>query len=214
MRVLDLFSGLGGFSAAFRQRGHEVVRVDLDPRYHPEVVADVRLLRYPSISLWGGFDVVLASPPCQYFSVARAWHGYPAQEVAEAVGTVATALRLVSEIRPTFWVLENPRGKLRHFLGSPRETIFLCGYGLPWQKPTDLWGIWPGSLLRRCAPHLHSPDGRSVFQGVRNPAVRAKLPYALGEELCVRIELALASSRAAAQEHVVRSRRPPSEDTR
>ena len=29
MNVLDLFSGLGGWSAAFVERGHEVVTVDM-----------------------------------------------------------------------------------------------------------------------------------------------------------------------------------------
>lgn len=38
MRVLDLFSGLGGWSAAFRDRGHEVITLDIEPKFKPDIV--------------------------------------------------------------------------------------------------------------------------------------------------------------------------------
>lgn len=35
MKVLDLFSGLGGWSAAFKDRGHTVFTVDVHPDFKP-----------------------------------------------------------------------------------------------------------------------------------------------------------------------------------
>lgn len=212
MRVLDLFSGKGGFSSAFVERGHDLVTVDLDPAFSPTIVADVRRLEYPGLELRDPFDAVLASPPCNCFSVAsigRYWpDGKPEPEVAHAVALVARTLALVAQIRPRFWVLENPRGMLRTLIGPPRETIFLCAYGTPWKKPTDLWGTWPGRLRRPCAPHQAAPRGATgvVYRvgeahqggGITNPdldaATRAEMPHALSLELCLRFEAALARS--------------------
>lgn len=60
MKVLDLFSGMGGWSQAFRDRGHEVVRVELDPRFEAEIHADI--LSLTPKDLPGPWDIVLASP--------------------------------------------------------------------------------------------------------------------------------------------------------
>ncbi len=190
MRVLDLFSGLGGFSEPFRDRGHEVITLDIDARFKPDVVADVRKIRYPSLNLSGEFDVVLASPPCNMFSKARAFHGWPWKETADALALVTCAFRLIAEIHPRWHVVENPEGRLRMFIGPPKQTVHLCDYGSKWQKPTDLWGDYPGELPNpnRCAPHESSPNYRLVMKKVRDPALRAKLPYGLGEELCKRME--------------------------
>lgn len=67
MRILDLFSGTGGASQAFLDRGHDVVRIDNDPQFADvpnTIIDDVRNDMYS-----GEFDVVWASPPCQAFSL-------------------------------------------------------------------------------------------------------------------------------------------------
>lgn len=73
MRVLDLFSGTGGWSQAFLDRGHQVVRIDNDEQFEnvPDThIADVLDSGIQFVK--DGFDVVLASPPCQAFSLAAA----------------------------------------------------------------------------------------------------------------------------------------------
>lgn len=218
LRVLDLFTGLGGFSEAFRDRGHEVVTLDIEQEFKPLVCADIRKVEFPSLPpLDRGFDVVLASPPCEMFSLARAWHGWPPEKVAEALGVVAATFKLIAQIRPRYWVVENPRGFLRKYIGRPKETIFLCSYGLEFKKPTDLWGKYPGRLRKPCAPHVESPRGEvkikkpdgTTYVGTRggammvftsgftrdSKALRAKLPYGLSLELCRRIVKAMEGSR-------------------
>lgn len=72
MNVLDLFSGTGGFSEAFRQRGHKVIRIDNDPQFQsvPDTwIADVLDIDFFSPHA-PAFDVIVASPPCQAFSLA------------------------------------------------------------------------------------------------------------------------------------------------
>jgi hypothetical protein len=136
------------------------------------------------------------------FSLARSFKGWPPpwDRTAEALGIVAQTLHLIAVIAPRFWVMENPHGRLSlEFMGPPAQTVHLCNFGAKWMKPTDLWGRFP--KLKNpwpCAPHEHSwTDDRegskrrfanSALAKVRDPAIRAKLPYGLGEELCKRME--------------------------
>ena len=79
MKVLDLFSGLGGFSEAFLRAGDEVVRVENNPLLSEvpntsiQDVWDVRdrIIEYKRNGQpIRKIDVVLASPPCLEFSLA------------------------------------------------------------------------------------------------------------------------------------------------
>ncbi len=192
---IDLFSGLGGFSQAFQEDGGwDVVTVDVEEDFDPDICTDVRDLE-PS-DLPNDVDVVLASPPCTCFSLAANriyWSGAGLPKdsrVAEAVELVYHTLFLIQGLDPDFWFLENPRGKLRKVMPlPPTGTVTYCQYGFPWQKPTDLWGKHPGGMVyRSCSPgeSCHQSSGRGFDSGpershVRDPAERAKVPYELSK---------------------------------
>lgn len=196
LRVLDLFAGLGGFSQPFRDRGHDVTTVDIDPGFSPTRVADIRSFAFGDwLFFHGDFDVILASPPCQAFSVAAIpthWAKfYPDDFAQRALDLVNRTLSLIDQAEPRYWVLENPRGMLRKLIGKPKETVFLCSFGDTRMKPTDLWGEYPGPIARPCAPHVSAPRGSRTpgsTQGIKGPALRSRLPYGLGLELCSRME--------------------------
>lgn len=131
LRVLDLFSGLGGWSQAFRERGHDVVRVELDAKFEAEITNDVRNL-VPSSFI--GYDVVLASPPCEGFTVmqiGRNWnHDHtPKNDRARlALELMLWTVRFIRETRPRYCWVENPVGKMRrlmeiHAAEFPRQTV-------------------------------------------------------------------------------------------
>lgn len=128
MRVLDLFSGLGGFSEAFLRSGDEIERVENNPLLNQvprTTIMDVFYLRdnleefmkngYPCKPI----DVILASPPCIEFSMAynaprskaqragEEW--YPSMELVEAT------LDIIKLIKPRYWVIENVNGSQRYF---------------------------------------------------------------------------------------------------
>ena len=77
MRVLDLFSGLGGFSEAFVLAGDEVKRIENNPLLNqvPDTeemcVLELRDILQSQVNqgnfIWP-IDVLLASPPCLEFS--------------------------------------------------------------------------------------------------------------------------------------------------
>ncbi len=203
MRVLDLFCGLKGFSRPFADRGHEVITLDIDNTFDPDIVADVRVIRYPSLSLSGRFDAILASPPCAAFSRVRAWRGWPPELERDGLALVSNTFRLIAEIVPTWWIVENPAGRLKRYIGPPTQMIHLCDYGSKFQKPPDLWGRWPIELPvpNPCAPHEISRSGKVGMKNdaflrqtfgftAKGKALRAKLPYGLGENLCKQMEAA------------------------
>lgn len=159
MKVLDLFAGLGGWGSAFTERGHEVVSVDIDRRFDVTLHADVfDLDARELIARFGRFDIVLASPPCEAFSVlqiGRNWTPPPTHEPKTdaarlALRLVEKTVALIDALQPSFWVMENPRAKLRKLAPVQpfeRRTVTYCRFGMKWMKPTDLWGGFPPSLV-------------------------------------------------------------------
>lgn len=89
MKVLDLFSGTGGWSEAFLRRGHDVIRIDFDPRFRsvPKTMTMDLLSDLVLPSLQGEkWDVILASPPCQCFSLASIRHHFDAWSTCRNCG--------------------------------------------------------------------------------------------------------------------------------
>ena len=162
MRVLDLFSGLGGWSAAFKDRGHEVTTIDLDYRFNPTYCRNIGNIQ--DLSEYGTFDIILASPPCQTFSMAAIYlnweKGKPSSvKVKSAIQLVEHTQKLLKESNPSFWVMENPHGMLRKIIGEPETIVDYCQYGMPYKKPTDLWGTLPASFTAlRCTDKKRHPS--------------------------------------------------------
>lgn len=201
LTCVDLFSGLGGFSQAMVDRGWEVVRVDNDAKFEPDICADVRDLTADDFP--GDVDLVVASPPCGCFSVASIsshWTGGKkayipkTKNATEAIELVRRTLELIGEMNPRFWVLENPRGVLRKIIGMPKGTITYCQYGERRMKPTDLWGEIPNSFeFKKCKNgmpcHDRAPRGaKTGTQGIKTSEERAKIPYKLSEALADAVE--------------------------
>lgn len=207
-RVLDLFAGLGGFSQAFEESERwEVVTVEIDPEFDPDIVADVFDL-LPSD--FGDFDVILASPPCTQFSFAassleRFVDGEPQTDDArDAVSLVYHTIGLIRGLNPDFWFMENPQGWLRQVIGDPDARVTFCQYGRDYMKPTDLWGDHPNAWMPRSCSYgddCHETNRSQAYGGKGNmyhndaysndAAERAEVPYELSESIQDACERAL-----------------------
>ena len=128
LRVLDLFAGLEGWASGFRERGHHVDTLDLDPSFGSTFTADV--LEVTAADLAGPYDVVVASPPCEGFSVGslyRHWEqpggrgtlARPKSDQSRLGTRIALAtIDLLADLAPPLgFVIENPTGMMRHVLG-------------------------------------------------------------------------------------------------
>jgi len=188
---LDLFSGLGGFSAAFEGSPNwEVVTVDLEERFDPDIQADVLDLRPADLP---DADLVLASPPCTQFSIAASRYerfvgGEPnTDDAREAVALVYHTLGLIKALSPDYWYMENPQGYLRQVLGRPTGRVTYCKYGTNYMKPTDLWGDHPAGMdYRACSYGDDCHDDMDDM--IRDPAERARVPYELSKSILRAVE--------------------------
>lgn len=169
MRVLDLFSGLGGWSNVWRENGHEVLTVDLDPQFEADLVMDVMQLRKRDLP-WSTVDVVLASPPCEAFSVASIgthWGGGRRGYVPKtrwatmSMRLVMRTFTIAERLSASHVVVENPRGVLRKLElvpeGYNHTTQWYCHWGEQRAKPTDLWYRLPPVVRWRAACHNQQP---------------------------------------------------------
>ena len=155
MKVLDLCSGLGGFSEAFAQAGHEVVRIENNP-----LLADVPhtklmcifefrdwLEDFKTDDGWNGvvgkLDVILFSPPCYEFSLAydapRVKHQreFPNVPWEPSMDILECGMDIIKMLKPTWHIIENVRGAIKYF----KEDL-----GKPFQI-NDAYVFW-GSFLR------------------------------------------------------------------
>jgi hypothetical protein len=180
--MLDLCSGLGGASRAARDRGWRVITLDLESRFRPSVVADVRAAPFRKFPV----DLLWASPPCDQFtrwSMPVSWKSvsganFPPRIYPYAGIDLAIACReLVRYFAPRWWVIENvwsSRKYLEHYLGPVQGSV-----------PGHIfWGRLPG-LIPLVRAHKYQ-----MFPVADRPAKRAVIPYEIGEALCAAVERA------------------------
>lgn len=131
MRILDLCGGSGAWSKPYADAGYDVEIVD--PVHDGR---DARLLQ----RLRGWFQGILCAPVCTEFSYARNRYPPSDAEILHALSLVDACHRIVWVQRPKWWALENPRNKLRRYLGPARLEFYHWEYGDAAHKPTCIWG--------------------------------------------------------------------------
>ena len=150
MIIYDFFAGTGSATKAFEDKGHKVIKIELDESFEADERDILKLTANELIAKYGRPDFIWASPPCTTFSVAsigRHWTVDKKPKTLEAklgIELVEKTLELISVLNPVKgWLLENPRGMLRKqdFMAKyERRTVTYCQYGDSRMKPTDIWG--------------------------------------------------------------------------
>ena len=108
--IIDLCCGIGRFP------GVHTVSIDFDPKTRPTIIADISNLPLrPKLRP----KLCHASPPCKYFSYARARRrGYNEGGIADSLRLVASCFDAFYYLEAKNWTLENPYGVLRRIMPS------------------------------------------------------------------------------------------------
>ncbi len=170
MLILSLCDYTGNWSRPYAEAGYEVRCIDLQ---HGQ---DVRTMPFVVEPVHG----ILAAPPCDHFSRAGArwWPEKGDGAILEGLAVVDACLRMVAIYRPTWWVLENPIGRLKDYLGPPKWRFDPWMFGDPWTKRTWLWGhftppmpLFSAQARREVKPVFSTPGGQGLCgDGPRRPA--------------------------------------------
>ena len=157
MNVLDLFSGIGGFSLGFERAGMRTVAFcEIDPycravlrRHWPDVPVydDVRTLTRETLADtycqrcretrrsedWGGTcgcgpQVICGGFPCQDISVA----GKGAGIAGERSGLWSEYARIIGEVRPRYVIVENVAALLGRGIERVLGDLAALGYNAEW----------------------------------------------------------------------------------
>jgi len=204
MKVLELFAGTRSIGKAFEAAGHEVYSVEWDEK-HADIDwnTDIGTIAAADIlERFGQPDVIWASPDCTSYSIAAISHHRtrepdgnlaPKSDYAKFCDQVnENVMRLLNELQPKYWFIENPRGgmrKMRFMQDIPRFTVTYCQYGDTRMKPTDLWTNHPAPnfkpVCKNGAPcHVAAPRGsRTGTQGLKGSVERSKIPAELCEHI-------------------------------
>lgn len=181
--------------------GHDVFSIEWDKRFENiDLYADIgRITADDILKNFGRPDVIWASPDCTTYSIAAISHHRrkeddgnlaPVSEYAKFCdGVNQHVLKLIRELNPQYWFIENPRGglrKMRFMKDLPRYTLTYCQYGDTRMKPTDIFTNHPNPRFKPPCHngdpcHVAAPRGaKTGTQGLKGHIERSIIP----DKLC------------------------------
>lgn len=210
MKIIELFSGIGGFAKGFEQAGYEFTehyfseidkhaivnyKYNFPNAKHIGSVTDI-----PNGS-FGGIDIITFGSPCQDFSLAGKREGLKGQRSS----LITEAIRLIADIRPNIFIWENVKGAFSSNAGRDFTAILqafanIGSYNIEWQLLNTLWFLPQNRERIYLVGHL-ATSGRSfkpIFSigendGVFRPQRKGRKIQA---QVCSTISVSTAKMRA------------------
>ncbi|MBF0474545.1 MAG: DNA cytosine methyltransferase [Deltaproteobacteria bacterium] len=196
--MLDLFSGIGGFSLAAQWTGRieTVAFCEIEPycqkilkKHWPDVpiLPDIRTLNRWDVD--GTIDIIAGGFPCKQTSRLASIHGGRVGLQGKDSGLWFEELRIIDDFRPTWAVIENPPGVKKW---ENQIETGLAGIGYQVQR-FDLSSadIGAAHLRRRCFYVAYPFGQRSLFAQKKtanqNRASSAGCPWATTPPGVVRV---------------------------
>jgi len=205
MRLLEVFCGTKSFGKVFEKNDWEVVSVDIEPMWQPDILVDVLEWDYKTYSK-DYFNHIHFSPPCIFMSTLQSsWYGrykgrgedkylFTKEIHIEKLKESDKLLYKIREIIDYFenitWTIENPYHT--KFNNISKRGIFddydysicnYCMYNYPIKKPTIFYNNF--DLKLKCCDGSHKHQSWDDFSDAGN--YKKKKSYRIPEELCEHI---------------------------
>ena len=149
MKIIDLFSGIGGFSLGFQRAGYQFTEhyfSEIDKHAianykhnfpHAKHIGDITTLHEGDFT---DIDIITFGSPCQDFSLA----GKRAGLAGAKSSLIAHAIALIAQLRPSVFIWENVKGAFSSNAGADFWAILqafthIGGYRLEWQLLNTKW---------------------------------------------------------------------------
>ena len=169
MKIIDLFSGIGGFSLGFQRAGYQFTEhyfSEIDKhaianyKYnfpHAKHIGDITTLHGGDFT---DIDIITFGSPCQDFSLAGRRAGLKGAKSS----LIQHAIALIAQLRPSVFVWENVKGAFSSNAGADFWAILqafahIGGYRLEWQLLNTSWVLPQNRERIYLVGHL---AGRSV----------------------------------------------------
>ena len=149
MKIIDLFSGIGGFALGFQRAGYQFTEhyfSEIDKhaianyKYnfpHAKYIGDITTLHGGDFT---DIDIITFGSPCQNFSTAGKREGLAGVKSS----LIKYAIALIANIRPSVFVWENVKGAFSSNAGADFWAILqalanIGGYTIEWQLLNTSW---------------------------------------------------------------------------
>lgn len=173
MKLIDLFSGIGGFSLGFQRAGFHFTE-----HYFSEIdkhaIANYKK-NFPNAkyigditSVHGGdftdIDIITFGSPCQDFSLAGRREGLKGNKSS----LIQHAIALIAQLRPSVFIWENVKGAFSSNSGEDFWAIIkafanIGGYRLEWQLLNTSWVLPQNRERIYVIGHLAGRSEQGVF---------------------------------------------------
>ena len=172
IKLLDLFSGIGGFHKGLEQSGFEVESYfsEID-KYAIQVYQNnFKKSKYVGsvTNVYGGnlpkIDAITFGSPCQDFSIAGKRKGME----GDRSSLISEAIRLIGECRPRFFIWENVKGTFssnnsEDFWAIIQAFANIGGYRLEWQLLNTKWFLPQNRERIYLVGYIGDGSGGQVF---------------------------------------------------
>ena len=194
IKLLDLFSGIGGFHLGLEQAGFTVKSYNSEIDKHAISVYKNNFKNSTYVgsvtNVRGGelprIDAITFGSPCQDFSIAGKRKGME----GERSSLILEAIRLIQECQPRFFIWENVKGTFSSNSGEDFAAILqafanIGDYRLEWQLLNTSWFLPQNRERVYLVGYLRGKPGREVFPIGENSVEAIKLQRQQGNVNCI-----------------------------